>query len=394
MKKNLTMEELCDGICCPAYESKLERNQYESLNETIIPKLCERLDISYEDVKCACDENELIDAIHEYFTSDLEKLGERLAKYSDNTNFVNTNLIACLYYLLKKEYDKLNNCVRKLDIVKSSMNIIEMATFLIITIHYNIATLQYEKAINYYRYLKMLECDNQDIEIMQLEAKFIIDCNLYNKFTNSNHDIIEMDYKDLKSNHILSCPITKQINLQLEYLKTLDGDSALEYLANLEKDDIYHNMKNFTYVKALALAKANKFTELVEYLDNLNNIGFKYASLYAYAVRGLILKMDDKNSKAAMELKKKLKGIINDAKMESGDTIHIAFLKLMELEIDGDTDVKIFEYIKFEMGALFKNYNVPFYFEYCLNRSYVLIGKLTKYKEAYELLSKLLFNNN
>ena len=74
LKKNLTMEELCDGICCPAYESKLERNQYEYLNDTIIPKLCERLDLSYEDVKCACNEDELIEAIHEYFTSDVEKL--------------------------------------------------------------------------------------------------------------------------------------------------------------------------------------------------------------------------------------------------------------------------------------------------------------------------------
>lgn len=385
---------MCDGICCPAYESKLERNQYECLNDTIIPKLCERLDLSYEDVKISCNEEELVNAIHEFFMNDINQLEKRVGKFSDNASFVITNIISCFYFFLKNDIDKLTNYIRKLDVVKASMNIIEMSALLVVIIKASIDKQEFKKALDYYHYALMLDSDNSDIKIMLSECKFIIDCNLYNKYINNNHDVIDKDYEELKANYLLTSPIINQIHLQLQYLKTLDSDKTLEVLANLEHDQIFKNIDEYKYVKALAFVRAKRYKDLIAYLDDCVNLGFKFVSLYAFSVKEIIKKIHDVNDPIRINLKKKLKSLINNAKMDGKDAVHIAFLKLMELEIDDDTDVKIYEYIKCEMGALLKKFNVSFYLEYCLERSCELIGKMTKYKEAYELLNKLLFSSD
>ena len=85
-----------------------------------------------------------------------------------------------------------------------------------------------------------------------------------------------------------------------------------------------------------------------------------------------------------------LKKYIHEIKIENEDTIHIAFIKLMQMEFDESNDLATFNYIKNEMFALFKTFQVSYYFEYCLEKMQVLIPKLSKYKEAYEIL-KLLY---
>ena len=98
-------------------------------------------------------------------------------------------------------------------------------------------------------------------------------------------------------------------------------------------------------------------------------------------------------TKRNCEVSVKLKKYIHEVKINNEDTIHIAFIKLMEMEIDNSTDLVIFNYIKDEMLPLFNSFFISFYFDYCLETIYKLIGKLAKYKEAYEILKILHFSN-
>ena len=113
-EKNLTLQELCKGICCVAYQSRLERNQYDSLNEIIIPKLCERLDLDYEEMKIGTSTVELEYALHDYMLGNRKELVKRFEKCKENDYFSTNNLIGCMVYLSDKKYAQFNEYIKRI----------------------------------------------------------------------------------------------------------------------------------------------------------------------------------------------------------------------------------------------------------------------------------------
>ena len=390
-EKNLTLQELCKGICCVAYQSRLERNQYDSLNEIIIPKLCERLDLDYEEMKIGTSTVELEYALHDYMLGNRKELVKRFEKCKENDYFSTNNLIGCMVYLSDKKYAQFNEYISKLDTLKSTMNVLELSTLLLVMIYYYIETYQFEKALNYYSFAKDLNCVNDDINIMLKEVKLIIDCNLYS-IANDNKEIISFDFQEIKRNYVFGYPISKQISLQLEYLKTCESSEALKIFKTLEQDPDIVKEEKFYYIKAYVLTKAKKYKEVLDYINTLDNLTYKYVSLYAYSLKELIFTHPNLlSNEEKIKYKEILKKYIHESKLSNEDTIHIAFIRLMEIELDDGSDLAIFNYIKNEMFAIFKTFRENLYFEYCLNKIYKLISKLSKYKEAYEILSVLYF---
>lgn len=389
-EKNLTLQKLCKGICCVAYQSRIERNQYDSLNDKIIPKLCERLDLNYEKMIVGTSSDELELALHDYMLGNKRELFKRFEKCKENDYFSTNNLIGCMVYLIDKKYGLFNEYISKLDSLKSTMNTLELSTLLLVMIYYYIETYQFEKAQNYYLFARELKCTNEDINVMLKEVKLIIDCNLYSK-ANGNLEVIAFDFQEIKKSYILGYPISKQISLQLEYLKTCESDEALRIFKTLENDPDIVKEEKFYYTKAYVLTKAKQYKEVLDYIDTLDTVSYKYVSLYAYCLKELIVEGSALTSIEIAKYKENLKKYIHETKLSNEDTIHIAFIKLMEIELDNGSDLAIFNYIKNEMFAIFKTFRESLYYEYCLEKIYELIAKLSKYKEAYEILSFLYF---
>ena len=393
-EKKLTLQKLCKGICCIAYQSRLERNQYDNLNDEIIPKLCERLDLDYEEVKQSANTSELELALHDFMLGDKVELLKRFEKCKEKGYFSTNNLISCMIYLIDRQYALFNEDISRLDTLKSTMSVLELSTLLLVMIYYYIDTYQYEKAKNYYMFAHDLQCTNEDIKIMLKEVKLIIDCNLFSK-VNDNRELINYDFQEIKKSYVFGYPISKQVSLQLEYLKTCESDHALKIFKTLEKDPNIVKEEKFYYTKAYVLTKCRKYREVLDYTNSLNTLTYKYVSLYAYSLKELAFNYPNQLKEEDMlKYKEVLKKYIHETKISNEDTIHIAFIKLMEMEIDGGSDLSIFNYIKNEMFALFKTFRENLYFEYCLEKIYGLISKLSKYKEAYEILNYLYFQNS
>ena len=394
-EKHLTLFELCDGICCVAYQSRVERNVYDTLNDKIIPLLCERLDLNYEEMLIGTSIEELKQGLHEFMRLDMEALKKRYKKCNQNYYFSTNNLIVCMYQLLMKNYAVFNDYIVKLDYLKSTMNVLELSSLLLVMIYYYIDTYQYEKALNYLDYAYALGSQNSDLMIMLQECKTIVTCKLYSKYKNDNHDIVKHEYEEMKKLYIYAYPFSKQQSLMLNYLETLKAEEAYSILTQYENDSVLIQDEQFYYTKCLILTKCGKYKECLEIIDSMKEISHKFVCLYAYSLKEIIqFQSNVTNPDLISDAKNKLKKYIHEASINNEDTIHIAFIKLMEIEIDGgNNDHLIFDHIKQEMLPLLQSFHVSFYFDYCLEKIYRLIGKLAKYKEAYEILKLLHFSN-
>jgi hypothetical protein len=70
----------------------------------------------------------------------------------------------------------------------------------------------------------------------------------------------------------------------------------------------------------------------------------------------------------------------------SGDTYHVAFLRLMQYEIDRSNSEIVCDFIKNTFVKELSDYSYPLYQEYIIERYCLLLGKLCRYKDAYVYL--------
>lgn len=381
MKK--TLEEICKGICCVGFLSKLERNKLDNLNNPIVMKLCERLDLDYESLSKTKTKDELVNAISEYCFNRFESLKKRYELLNKEMFLSQNALIECLYYLSVEDYNSFNLKINKLDVVKKSMTCLELSCLLVLMINYYIKTYQFKKASEYLGYLDSLGYDEYPINILKREAKFYVSCNLDNKN-------IEYDYNNIKEYYDIGYPITKQFLLRLEYLKSMDNhDLAYKVLLSLEKEKISSCNNEFYYTKAYLLCSLKRFKEVCNLIIDKKCNAYKFITLFAYSLLHL------RNSKMINDeiynnYFKHLNFLIRSAKYKNEDSIHICFLKLMQMEIDNSSEMAIYNYLKSQILEDLKTFYVDLYNKYCINRYYELIGLLCKYKDAYILLEQFL----
>ena len=390
LNRNLTLEQLCGDDCCVAYVSKMERNQNNTINHEILQNLCEKMDLDYENLIKSTNVDELKHALKDYLLGFKKALKVKVDKLKKDTYFSVTFLIACLYYSLIEDYSSLNVYMSKLDVLKSSMCPFELAIYLIILIDYSIKTYQYEEALRYYNLASKLDFDSEDITILLNEKKFLIDCGRHSKFLN-NSDLIEYDYLNIKKYFDFNYPIYKQFELRNEYLKTLDLDAAKEIIYNndiqIESSDESYG---YFYTKCLVFTRLEMYKEVIDLIINCSyKVKCELICLFAFCIMKYLKRYNKIVSKTEKDyLTNYLKKLIKESKYENEDTLHLAFLRLMEFELDESEDLAIFNYIKKEVLVLFDKFDIAFYKEYVFQRFFDLSGKLTKYKDAYELFGK------
>lgn len=381
MKK--TLEEICKGICCVGFLSKLERNKVDNLNNPIVMKLCEKLDLDYEALSKTKTKDELKNALSEYAFNRNEALKRRYESLN-KTMFLSQNaLIECMYYLNVEDYNNLNIKITKLDAVKKSMTALELSTLLILMVNYYIKTFQYKKAKEYLSVLDDIGFDEYPLNILKREAKFYVSCNLDRKN-------LEDDYNDIKSFYDIGYPLTKQFLLRLEYLKAMDNhELAYQILCSLEKEKISSCSMQFDYTKVYLLSYLRKYKEVCNLIFEKKLNTYNFISLYAFSLYNLKKNKMLTKDEYSMYLSN-LNKLNKEARYKNEDTIHMCFLKLMQMEIDNTSDAVICNYLKLQMLEDLKTFYNQLYYDYSVKRYYELLGELCKYKDAYILLGSYL----
>lgn len=340
MKK--TLEEICKGICCVGFLSKLERNKLDNLNNPIVMKLCERLDLDYESLSKTKTKDELVNALVEFTYNRYDDLKKRYDSLNKEMFLSQNALIECLYYFTVEDYKDLNIKISKLDVVKKSMTALELSTLLIIMINYFIKTYQYKNALEYLNIIDEMGFDEYPINILKREAKFYVSCN-YDKKN------IEDDYNNVKVFYDIGYPLSKQFLLRIEYLKSMDNYKlAYEILLSLENEVMSECVEEYKYAKCYLLCYLKKFKEVCNLiLENRLNT-YKFISLFAYAFY-MMKKRNEMDKEEYTKYFNFLNLLNRSAKYKNEDTIHICFLRLMQMEIDNMTDVSLCNYLKMQM---------------------------------------------
>ena len=140
-------------------------------------------------------------------------------------------------------------------------------------------------------------------------------------------------------------------------------------------------MEEYNYAKVLLLTKLNRNLEAMKEIVECNTFHIKFASLFAYNL--LLYSYSDVSE---IEVKKYKGSLINYIKLcaqNISETYHIAFLRLMQYEIDGSGSEIVCNFIKNHLLKELKEFSYPLYDNYINERYCLLLGKLCRYKDAY-----------
>ncbi len=369
----MTLSETTQNICSEAFLSKIERNLMSPINERV-ELLCERLDLDYSTL-INLESNDRIDKLLNYYIKDeYDKILEIPDKTCEDVFIAQDEIIKAYKYFIKKEYKNLHLCIIGLDNVKECLCDTELFALLLVVFEINLNTLQFSKALEYINLIDKLNFRSNKYNLFIKERKFILSCKMELSNVNYLFDDIRRDF------HLFS--INKQFALILHYHETLSSEEAYQYLLDMGKDYVPKSLiEEYKYAKILLLTKLNKHVDAMKMVIESNVNHIKFATIYAFNL--FMYSCEGNFEKDIKNYKSTLISYIKLCDQNAGETYHIAFLRLMQFEIDKSSPDIICNYIKNQLLKELNDFSFPLYDEYIRNRYCLLLGKLCRYKDAY-----------
>lgn len=385
LKLKMTLEDVSKDICCLAYLSKLERNMVSGIDNGRIMRLCERLDIKYEAIENLNSDETIKQVLKYQLLGKSDAINNIVKEFNDNLYIASLELVKALNALNNKDYVLFNNIMTRIDKVKDTLNDFEVLFMLYIMIIYYISINQYYNANKYFGYSKEFDYQNINLKILFLECEFKISCVI-------NTSQCSYIYNKLKEYYDYNYPLYRQYLMKLDYLKVVDKEVALIAIKDMENEYIFEECKNeFIYTKCLIFIKNDMYLDACKIIYNKTNKDHKILALFSFALKNMI--DCNKYSKSDINyMKKVLLEMLKNATIEEEDHIHLGFIKLMQFEIDRDDNEVICNYIKNIYLKELQNYQIKLYIDYVVMRYVELMGKLSRYKDAYLFLKDIINN--
>ena len=369
----LTLADTTNNICSEAFLSKLERNMMNPVNDRV-ELICERLDLDYHTL-INLDSNNRIEQLLTMF---IEAKYDEIIELNDQTIegifIAQDEIIKSYKHFINKDFKSLHLSIIDLDNVKDCLSEIELFALLLIVFETYFYTMQYKKAYEYINLIKKVQFNDKRFNLFIKERKFILSCKM-------GLDNVEYLFDEIRKEfHLFT--IEKQFILLLHYYETFDTEEAYKYICDMGCKyipKIYR--EEYNYAKVFLLTKLNRNLEAMKEVIECNSFHIKFASIFAYNL--LSYSLSDTNE---LEVKKYKSNLINYIKLciqTTAETYHIAFLRLMQYEIDGSGSEIICNFIKNHLLKELKEYSYPLYDKYINDRYCLLLGKLCRYKDAY-----------
>lgn len=373
---NLTLAQTTRGICSEALQSKLERNQADIRNK-VVPLLCERLQLDYDELSKKGNNQRVDKALNYFMSMEYEELLSIEETVCDGVYVAEDEIIKAFKYLVQREFKKLNNCILTLDTVKECLSDIELFSLLLIVFEYNVYILKCNKALEYMELLEIFCLKQEKCKLFLKERKFILSCIM-------EHSDVKYLFEDIRRDFHLY-PIEKQFGFSLYYYQTLNTEDSYNYLEEMGKKYIPEQYKeDYNYAKALLLSKIGRHLDAMKAIIESGYTRAKFICLFAYNL--FLYSSCSPTESEYKSYKGKLLSLMKIGTRNSGDTYHVAFLKLMQLEIEKSSIEIICNDIKNCFVKELYDYCYPLYDEYITERYCLLLGKLCRYKDAYLFL--------
>lgn len=394
MMRNLTLHEATKNICSEAFLSKVERNLMDPRNERV-ELLCERYNLNYNDL-INLDDNKKIELLLLYFfKQDFDSILAMSSCTCEGEYIAQDEIVKCFQQYIKKDYKNLQATVLKLDTIKQCLSDLELFALILIVYEYNFMNLQLNKAKEYLDVLKLFNNLNDQCNDYIKEREFILLSKM--KSNETKYAFSQIRDKMLYYNY------EKSTIFSLIYFDYLDSKKVIEFCSNINFNAFTQEktINEIVYMKAKALIALNEFDQAFDVIRSYDKKDFRFVTLFAYCiVKKMNYKMKSKEivNKLYIDtdefklLKNELVSYIKTIKQEQCDLFNVAFLRLMQYEIDRCEEEVIANYIKNYLLKELEELSFPLYDKYIKNRYCELLGKLCRYKDAYQFL--LTINNN
>lgn len=371
----MTLFDTSKNICSQALLSKIERNQADPYNEKVY-SICERLNLKYDNL-IKLESNDRIEELLEMFIDeDFDFILEMNDCSCEDAYIAQDELIKAYKAFIRKDYKELHRLILNLDTVKECLSDIELFCLLNIIFQYNRKVLLLDRAKEYLTYMEMLDLEQEKFALYIKEMRFYLACKM-------SSDEANVLYKDLFENQI-HFSISKIFAFNLYYYEYLGGEEAYKYLEGLRNDYIPEKFQEeYEYACLLNLTKRKVHYKALERLIEIGLTNTKRIVLFAY---NLCMIINDGDNNIINEYKQILYKSMKNMHPLHEETYHLAFLKLMQYEIEkADVEI-IYNFIKNHLFKELKEYYFSLYEDFTKNRYCFLLGFLNKYKDAYLFL--------
>lgn len=389
IRSNLTLEDITAGICSKSYLSKIENNLL-SPDPCVMRLLFERVNIDYDKLLLYDRIIDLSECMNYYLYQQNDKI-EMIYQSLDNDFFIaRDSLIKILYYLTKHNFQAFAQEISYLDDVKSSLNDYELLMLMFCTIEFYILNYQFNNANKYLDIIRSMPIEDNTLRSLFYQQRLIAACNLH------NYVYIYKYYEKLRNEFQLGYPVKQQFYIKLLFLEAFsDNFDTLKELENMENDYIpeeYHD--DYYYSKCLIMIKSGKYQDVIELLLKKKLFSPAFIALYSYCLKAL--KGLDRYIDELKTYEEQFFTLNKSMHYDENDAIHLSFIKLMIMYLRNTKEYEIFDYMKNYLIINLPLYQHRFYSLYYANSYYHLLGRHSRYKDAYNFYlqnADLLKNN-
>ena len=381
LQLNMTLSEATKDICSKAYLCKFENNQI-MMDDKVVRVLCERVDLDYEKVKNLNHDNSLVNGVRMFLFNQFDQI-DGLIKTIDFDCFIASNkLLELLNSLVNANFSLCEELIVDIDRVRSSLSEYEFVTFGICICEYYIRTNQFLKGLQFIKKFKY-DISFKDLRCIHLEQRFNIFFNLEMKCESFNA------YKILEKEFDNGYPRKREFLDKLHYLELFSSIDTICDLKDMLDDLIPEEyIEEYWYTYCLCLIKNGQFSDALQLITKYELNNSRFVALYVYAAYNLACIQPEKNGEPlAKRLSSKVITYMNNLvdKMEKNhlNVIDCNFIKLMQLELVGEAKEDLVDYIRDTAIKYDKNYQHRLYSYVYSHHLFDLLGKMTRYKEAY-----------
>lgn len=256
LKLQLTLKDITDGVCSISYASKIENNSIVA-DSNIMRLLFEKVNIDYDDLLSVEQTNELPKCLKCYLFLQFDAIAEMYHNLDDKYFFARNSLLKIIYYLSIRNFDDAVVELKTLEEVKNTLSNFELFLLILLTVEYNILNKKYRSAQRFSDLLYDYDLENQDLEMLYSQQRFLIAVNL------RDYQHIYDYYLHLKS---IGYPLKNQFYINILFLESFaENEAVLEAFDNMELDYIPEEYyQDFYYSKSIILLRLHKYIDVIK----------------------------------------------------------------------------------------------------------------------------------
>lgn len=336
--------------------------------------LFEKVNIDYDDLLSVEQTNELPKCLKCYLFLQFDAIAEMYHNLDDKYFFARNSLLKIIYYLSIRNFDDAVVELKTLEEVKNTLSNFELFLLILLTVEYNILNKKYRSAQRFSDLLYDYDLENQDLEMLYSQQRFLIAVNL------RDYQHIYDYYLHLKS---IGYPLKNQFYINILFLESFaENEAVLEAFDNMELDYIPEEYyQDFYYSKSIILLRLHKYIDVIKLITEKNYTDVRFVALLGYAV--LMIKNKDRNVDEMDQYIENFMDYYQKMEYDNYDSLHLGFVRLMKMEIENESKESIFDYLKNYLLIEEETFQHRLYSFYYAFRYLQMLGERSRYKDAY-----------